>query len=134
MKLWNTAAPGRQVDQRPRADRLRSRLEPLGLLDLAPIATQRVGLGDGKVDEQRGDPVAELQVLARGADVDRDHRPQPLRRGRLAALQQQLAQAPGGGREDDVVDRPSERILDLLQLVEGHANRPPARRCLRSGR
>ena len=86
----------RDVDQRLRPQRLPSGLQALGLLDLPLIAHQRVGLGDREMDEQRGDLVPEFQMLARGTDVHRHHRPQALVRERLTAAREQVAEAARG--------------------------------------
>ncbi|MDP9258905.1 MAG: hypothetical protein M3Q31_20490, partial [Actinomycetota bacterium] len=61
------------------------------------------------------------------ADVDGHHRAQAGCRRCLAATNDQLAQPGGDDRQHDVVDRPAQRALDRLDLVErdfGH--RDPA--------
>ena len=54
---------------------------------------------------------------------------QPFRRRLLAAAEKEAAERSRAGGEDDVVDRPAERPLDLLQLLEldGHGRHPPGR-------
>jgi hypothetical protein len=66
-------------------------LQPHGLGPHAPEARPCLGDGDRQMDEERGDAVAELQLLGGGADVDRHHGAQTGRRGRLAARDQQVA-------------------------------------------
>ena len=61
---------------------------------IGPASRGRIGLADRQADEQGGDPVAELEVLARAADAHRDQADQ-LRRGGLAAALEQAPQAAG---------------------------------------
>jgi Activator of Hsp90 ATPase homolog 1-like protein. len=68
-------------------------------------------------------------MLARGADVHRHHRPQALVRERLTAPLKQVPEAAGGNGEHHVVDGPPQRVLDLLEIPQRHAqgSEPPVR-------
>ena len=108
----------REVDQRRRAGRLGACFEAFGLLDLTAVSNQGVVFGQRERDEQRGDPVAEREPFAGRSDADGDHRPQALWRQGLLTTAQQFTQAARGCCEDDVVHRPPEALLYLLQLGE----------------
>jgi hypothetical protein len=109
--------PG-EVDERLAADRLRAALERRRPVDHASVALERIRLGDGQLDEQRGEYVALGPHVLASADVDRDLAAEPGLRRLFAAGQQQPAQGARRDREHDVVDGPAEPVLDRLQVVE----------------
>ena len=108
LKREITSAPSACFDCLTPSIALRHDLEPL----------HRVLDVDGQRAAHRGDLVAELAVLVRGADRDRHLGPQLHALGAHAARVQPVAQRAGDDREDDVVDGAAERVLDPLELGE----------------
>lgn len=62
----------RELDQGPRASALGAVLQRFSLLDGVLVALERVSFGHMQWDEQRRQVIAQVQLLCRRTDVDRD--------------------------------------------------------------
>jgi len=103
-------------------------LQRFSLLDGVLVALERVSFGHMQWDERRRQVIAQVQLLCRRTDVDRDLSAQAGRGQLVASLHQQAAKPAGAQRKRDVVDGASKTRLDRLEVLQREPQSPEASR------